>query len=561
MPVEKLPDGRFRVRLRYGAGLRDRFIIVAKDEPAALVKARRMQRMANQLAASGKHAEAKAVLEEAGLAETQQDMLDVESVVRDLCAEAAVADASAPAGSKTPTFNKVADLYFDEQLRRGNSPRTVSRDRQRLARVAGTLMTTRVNQVTKAMADAAMATLPESAGTSRFLFEGAIYRVLKHAEKLELIDQMPLRADWVSKQLDPKKLFQYLRADEERKLITGRAPLWRRIGYAIMSREGVRPEFLTHFYWSDRVDPQAVVSTIDLDSGLLTHRHKQKKVRRWPVCERVLRVLRAWREVNDEDRVLPLWEHGKIARTLRSDLADAGVSRKALHRTTATERQITAKDAGRATFVTLALRAGAPMHWVTDRTGHMSESVVARYNRMARESRDTVRVWLHPLDEALAADLGLEPVTDRYVVPWLQGLQGAEVTQALTVGALGQQVGQLLELIRSNAPLGGLLLTSTDSPLEASAPPQEAKTAPPSASSTTAQTPGPAGFVALGQPGPGDPVELALAAALEAATRSERWDVVLAVTAELRERRLARVAPDVTSLQTARKRRDEGGGK
>lgn len=66
----------------------------------------------------------------------------------------------------------------------------------------------------------------------------------------------------------------------------------------------------------------------------------------------------------------------------------------------------------------------------------------------------------------------------------------------------------------------------------------------------------------MGHAGPGvDPVELGLAFALQAATKAERWDVVLAVTAELRERRLARVAPEVQSLEAARKRRDEGGGK
>jgi hypothetical protein len=53
-------------------------------------------------------------------------------------------------------------------------------------------------------------------------------------------------------------------------------------------------------------------------------------------------------------------------------------------------------------------------------------------------------------------------------------------------------------------------------------------------------------------------VEIALAAALEAATKDRNWDVVLAVTAELRDRRLAREAPEVSSLQTARaKRRQE----
>ena len=561
MPVEKLSDGRFRVRLRYGAGLRDRFIVVAKDAAAAEAKGKRLQRMATQLARHGLHAEAKVILESAGLRETERDLAEAEGVVRELCAEAA-ASMGAPAAIRKQTFTDVAELLFAEQLRRGNSERTVTRDRQRLNVVAKRFGNTGVDAITSKMADEAMDLVPPDAEASRFLFEGLIFRVLKHAVKLELIDRIPLRPDFVSKQSAPKKLFQYLTVDEELRLISGKAPLWRRIGYALMSREGVRPEFLSLFYWSDSAPADAEVSTIDLESGLLTHRHKQKRVRRWPVCERVLRVLRAWRALNpDTARVLPEWEHAKIARTLRADLLAAGVDRAALHRTTATERQVSAKDAGRATFVTLALRAGAPMHWVTDRTGHMSESMVSRYNRMVRESRDTVRSWLQPLDVVLGTELALPPLTDRFVVPWLQGLQGPEHGGIQGLGDLGQQLGQLMELMKKNAGLGAARETSTGNLLGASAPPEEPKTAPSSASSTTSQHAGPAGFVGMGQPVQGDPVELALAAALEAATRSERWDVVLAVTAELRERRLARVAPEVQSLEAARKRRDEGGGK
>ena len=60
---------------------------------------------------------------------------------------------------------------------------------------------------------------------------------------------------------------------------------------------------------------------------------------------------------------------------------------------------------------------------------------------------------------------------------------------------------------------------------------------------------------------PADPVERALAFAIEEATKAKRWDVVLEATRELSRRQLSRTSPGVSSLDAARKRRDEGGGK
>lgn len=563
MPVTKVSEGRWRVRLRFGKGLRDRFIILARTEPEAEAKAGRMQRMANELAACGKHVEAKAVLDEAGAAQTEKEMAEIESVVRDLCAEATADAARAePQLSGRTTFGQVAELLFQRHIEAGNKPRTLQKDRSYMEVLRPRLGKVRVEEITNRVADEAMQLVPASVESSRNLYEGFISRVLKLAVRLELIPSYPLRADFVSDQKPPSKMFQYLRVDEDFALITTRPiPIERRIGYALMSREGVRPEFLTYFFWADRVDPEAKVSTIDLESGLLTHRHKQKRVRRWLVDERVLRVLTAWRALHpDSDRVLPTWDNRNIALVLRKDLLMAGVTRAALHRTTATERQIGAKDAGRATFVTLALRAGAPMHWVTDRTGHATDEMVERYTRMARESRDTVRAWLRPMDEAFGPELGLEATTDRYVVPWLQGIQAPEASSPtpFELGDLGQQLGHVVELLKRSGTFTqqpGTMLYSGPATVESAFKPESA---PADASEAPTSSTGPAEIVGMGQAGP---VELALAMALEAATRAQRWDVVLEVTRELSERRRARTQPEVTSLEYARKKRDEGGGK
>jgi hypothetical protein len=58
------------------------------------------------------------------------------------------------------------------------------------------------------------------------------------------------------------------------------------------------------------------------------------------------------------------------------------------------------------------------------------------------------------------------------------------------------------------------------------------------------------------RPEAADPVEKALSYALEQATKDKRYDVVLAVTRELEQRRLARAASNVTSLDSRRKPRN-----
>jgi hypothetical protein len=64
---------------------------------------------------------------------------------------------------------------------------------------------------------------------------------------------------------------------------------------------------------------------------------------------------------------------------------------------------------------------------------------------------------------------------------------------------------------------------------------------------------GPPETVGVGQV-PDD--ERALSESILRAARAEVWEVVQSLTAELRARRLARVAPDVTSLEAERAKRD-----
>src|ERR1044071_474786 len=273
----------FEVRIRYGKGLgkrgqalRGRFDVLAKDEPARDAKRDRMQKVANALATAGLHQDVGAVLDEMGAATSERLLSALEDRTRRMCADAEKARSSAPSDGeldpKRATFGQVAEMFFLSLERKGNSPRTIGRDRNRLRVLGSKLANTPVGAVDNKQADEAMKLVGPEGVTCRHLYEGLIFRVLKHATKIYLLDTVPLRAGFVTEQRPPSRLFQYLRADEEWQRLTCRAiPLYRRVGYGLMSREGVRPEFLTLFYWSDRVDPEARVSHIDLESGLLTH--------------------------------------------------------------------------------------------------------------------------------------------------------------------------------------------------------------------------------------------------------------------------------------------------
>jgi integrase len=538
MPVEKISPGKWRVRLRYGKGLRDRFVILAKSEAAAEARAALMTKMANDLAACGKHAEAKAVLEEAGAAQTEADLADVEDVIRELCAEApAVTDAPATEKKLSPrtTFGQLAELWFSDALRtehglriKKRDPGTISKDRSRLAVLAPVLLNKPIGEITQSVAKEAMRLVPPEAQKNRRLYEQLIAFLLKQAVNLELIENYPLRPDFVSPQ-GAAPLFQYLYTHEEFALVSCQdVPLEYRIAYGMMTREALRPGGVAIVEWSH----------IDLNTGLISHKHKTDLPRRWILAEDVLLVLTAWRKMNpDEEMVFPHYEPRNLPETLRAHLLLAGVKRAALHNTTDDERQLRGQDL-RATHVTLALANGAPPYWVRDRTGHADEKTMEIYRRMGREASELRLPWLRALDEALGAELGLPKRTSPLQLPWRRSTDDSLRSYPLGVSVpegVGQWVGSSGKTPMITSPMEDTGYTRNDTP-ELTPEPKRATSL---ASSTTSEIGGPAGLSGVGQVGP-DPVELALASAIEAATRAERWDVVLAATAELRERRLER---------------------
>ncbi len=87
---------------------------------------------------------------------------------------------------------------------------------------------------------------------------------------------------------------------------------------------------------------------------------------------------------------------------LREHLTTIGLDkeRPELFTSTAERRRIRVHDL-RGTFVTINLANGKSESWISDRTGHRSSVMLARYKRTARTFAELHVGTLTPLDEAL----------------------------------------------------------------------------------------------------------------------------------------------------------------
>jgi len=90
---------------------------------------------------------------------------------------------------------------------------------------------------------------------------------------------------------------------------------------------------------------------------------------------------RCWRPAGDEAIVRGVeCERRREAVSLRADLSAAGVKRAALDSKDPNVELLRFHDL-RATFVTWTRRAQMPDAWISERTGHQSEEMIARYTR------------------------------------------------------------------------------------------------------------------------------------------------------------------------------------
>jgi len=270
-----------------------------------------------------------------------------------------------------------------------------------------------------------MRAVPRELSTStRRHYAQSIHKVLSIAVyPARLIPVHPLPKGFLPK-LGPQKAKGYLRPDEDAALLgcTKRGsdgalavPLWRRVYWGFLSREGTREGEAIELRWGD----------VDLKHGGVTlDENKSDDPRAWALDPSVTEALRAWAKVH------PLSEEGKatppktarvfvtaegealdpahLPRTLRADLIAAGVDRPELHATTKARLRLRVHDL-RGTFVTVSLANGATESWISDRTGHKSSAMINRYKRAARSVSELGLGRLKPMAEAIPEFVAAKP--------------------------------------------------------------------------------------------------------------------------------------------------------
>lgn len=497
MPIEKISEGLWRIRLRYGKGLRGRFTILAKSQAAAEVRAARMTKMAGDLADCGKNAEAKAVLDEAGEAETERELLDIEDVVRQLCSEA---PAGAPRAREPRTFADVADMWLSGELHSKwpddvpvKGADSTAQDRGSIAVINTVLGRMPVDKVT--LDDAERAKALATARSARRRYSILIRRVMALAEyPLRLIERSPIPPKFVPAEGRPRAFGFLYPSEDAQVLACPDIPFDDRLFYGFVTRNGCRVSEAARLVWGD----------ISLSLGtVVLDKNKTKTPRTWAMSPDVVRALAAYRgDATDEDVVFPMFVMRHVARRFRRHLGLAGVDRRDLHALTKERRPIRFHDL-RATFITLALANGRTETWVMDRTGHTTSAMLNKYRRQARFASELGLGWLSDLDDALG---------------------------------MGHAMGQEIDIPRENAGDDHLRYGKVENRTGPEEERPEPVSAVPDPSRVSGDTTGPTGNTGVGH----DPVELALSKALESATRAGRWDVVLAVTAELSARRRER---------------------
>ena len=194
---------------------------------------------------------------------------------------------------------------------------------------------------------------------------------------------------------DDSKVFSYLLPAELLALLACVAvPLGRRVLYALAVYTGLRLDSLLSLRWRD----------LDLAHGTIAALVQKNGVPQLFALELpgLAAVLRAWRERVPHEGAAPVvptlstTDTTKIAGVLRADLQRAGVEREVLFTKDDPRIEPLRFHDLRSTFVTWAKRAGKGDGWISDRTGHHSPTMLARYTRAART----------------LADLAIEPFPD-----------------------------------------------------------------------------------------------------------------------------------------------------
>jgi len=183
------------------------------------------------------------------------------------------------------------------------------------------------------------------------------------------------------------KLFGFLYPSEVLALLKCRkVPLGRRVLYALAVYTGLRKGSLFALTWGG----------VDFENGTLRSlKSKTGLPQLFEIPESLCTLLARWFEQCGRPSKKALVVNGvdvraeREAEALRDDLKEAGIEREDLvGETTADNVERLRFHDLRATFVTWAMRAGKGDGWISDRTGHLTPEMRARYARAARVLAD-----------------------------------------------------------------------------------------------------------------------------------------------------------------------------
>jgi integrase len=363
-------------------------------------------------------------------------------------------------------------------------------------------------------AEAAMRKLPKSVKTdaTRRQYAQVLSRVLALAVlPCRIIKVNPLGKGFLPMSGKPPE-YPYLYPAEDRDLLAHKPlPLGLRVFWGFLSREGCRASEALALRLGDGLDLERGAVSLD--------ENKTDDPRTWALDPGVTAALKRWvelRKAKAGDLLFP--EAHSVhdtdrARLLRAHLLAAGVKRTALHEDGTNRRKLRVHDL-RGTFVTLSLANGKTETWVADRTGHKSSIMINRYRRQSRTAAELNLGSLGALDSAI-------PELRRGPSPTGSPTKGGSGTpqksrkqqKTSTTGSIAQPVEQWIfnpSDDREKSGFDGENATS-DAPDVASRGPSMGDEI--------------------------DPVECALAKALERASAAGEWAVVAALTGELAARR------------------------
>jgi integrase len=218
-----------------------------------------------------------------------------------------------------------------------------------------------------------------------------VYQAMRRLFDLAIMPGRIRKDNPVSRYLRPgrtkPKLFGYLYPSELLALLhCSDVPIARRVLYALAVYTGLRKSSLYALTWGG----------VDFENRTLTSLESKTDLpQMFEVHASLSQLLAHWYEHRGRPKSdAPIVVVSDVERrgeregeTLRDDLTAAKVTRQALHERKANASPMRFHDL-RATFVTWAMREGRGDGWISDRTGHLTPEMRARYARAARTLLD-----------------------------------------------------------------------------------------------------------------------------------------------------------------------------